>query len=398
MPSRAGHIEDIFKEIGKPLPDVFYEWKGADYYRDGKWVYLMESLDHRKLREMIKEVVNTSYEDLAKLDSVPLKEWVSERCDDEKMHIFWWSQAVGAFAGTKYEDFGTGDLLIFLKEHFERLGGWGGLWGSVKGSYSKYWQPLCDTIIENGGQIKTGTPVDEIIIENGRALGVEVPIGQKVTPLHILPTESVTAPVVICAVPIWDLFKVLPPSKLPPWYVTQIDSIKHRFGASIPITCALDKELDGWGEAWGKWVWPQFTKSGWSIWANYMPGYAGETGQYQAIFWFMANWYDFPNIFEMDKVENRRWLKRLIAGFDEDLNHFFPDLKEHLLWEMHTVGPFGLAAVPGVRGQAQPGMEVPGVKDLYLAGDTTRESRGITIQSCARSARIVVDRILKSKK
>ncbi|MFA4836565.1 MAG: FAD-dependent oxidoreductase, partial [Dehalococcoidia bacterium] len=333
MPSRAGYMEDLFKEVGKPYPDVFYEWKGAEFYRDGKWVYLMDLIDLKKLRKMIEEIVNTSYEDLAKLDTFPLKEWVAQRCDEEGMHIFWWSQAVGAFAGTKYEDFGTGDLMIFLKEHFERLGGWGGLWGSVKGGgYSQYWKAIREAIVENGGQVITGTPVDEIVIENGQAVGVEIPVGERVTPLQLLETKIVRAPQVVCALPIWDIFKVIAESKLPRWYVEQINGIKHRFGASVPIVCGVDKELEGWPEDWGKWVWPEYTKSGWSIWANYLPGYEGNTGQHQVVFWFMANWYDFPNIFEMDRAETRHQLKALIATFEADIKKLFPDLEKHLLW------------------------------------------------------------------
>ncbi|MFA4836626.1 MAG: FAD-dependent oxidoreductase, partial [Dehalococcoidia bacterium] len=192
LPSREGHLEDIFAEIGKQFPNSWWDFKGTLIHRDGKWVYLMDLLDRQKLREMMEEMVATSYEEIAKLDSVPIKDWVADRCDEEGMHLFWWCVTQGTFAGTRYEDFSAGDILYFFKETFERLGGWGGLWACVEGGYSKLIQPLYDSIIENGGEVRTGTYVDEIIIEDGKAVGVAIASGEKVVPTQILPLESIT--------------------------------------------------------------------------------------------------------------------------------------------------------------------------------------------------------------
>lgn len=397
LPCRTGHLERIFKDIGKPYPSIYYDWKGVEVMQGGKWSNLMSLLDRKKLREMLKEIVSMSYQELEQYDSMLLKDWVAARCDTEEMHLFWLNQATGAYAGAAYEDFGAGELLFFLKEQFDVHGGFGGLWGVVEGGYSSLYKPLYDAIIEKGGEVRFNTPVTEIIIEDGKAVGVEIPVEEQVVPSHIVATKVVKAPHVICNVALWDLFKVLPTNKLPKWYVDQINGIKWRWGASNPIVCGMKKEP--WSHEWGKWVpWDQ-TKSRLNIWAHVMPGYGGKTGEVQVVFWFLGSYYDYPtSIGEASDPELRRQLKATFAVCEQDIDTFFPNWREHLVWKTYHWGPFGLAAMPGVRGtQAAPTIEVPEVKNLYLVNESVREARGITIQALARCARLCTERILGAK-
>ncbi|MFA4835905.1 MAG: FAD-dependent oxidoreductase [Dehalococcoidia bacterium] len=399
LPCRTGHLERVFETLGKPYPRIWYDWKGALVYWKGQWQQLMTLTDRKSLRPMINEIRNMSYEELERYDAYPLKDWVAERCDTEAMHFFWYNQAVGAYAGSKYKDFGAGELLFFLKESLEKFGTFGGLWGCVEGGYASLLKPLYDSFIENGGEVRINTPVFEIVIEGGKAIGVEVPAQEPLVPSMIVPTESITAPVVVCAVSIWDMFKVLPKNKLSRWYVDQTENIIWRWGGSSPIVCGMTKPMEGWDIGWGKFIPGWESESGLSIWGHIMHDYSGDSSKPQVVFWFMGNYDDYPTrIVEASNPQARKDLKELFAVQERDLDRFFPGWNENLAWKTYHFGPFGLAAMPGVRGsQAAPTMKVPEVKNLYLLNESIREARGITIQAVARAAEICRDRILAAE-
>lgn len=393
MPSRQGWLEEVFKTLGLPFPNLFFGWDGLLVRDDARqWKAVMSMVKKEDLRAMIKELIATPYDKLYKLDNTSLKDYVTARFDYEGMHYFWWSQAQSVFGGDTYADFSAGEVLIFLKEHFERSGGFGGGWAVVEGGINSLMNPLRDTIIKNGGEIRTSTKVNEIVIENGAVKGVDVEVGQQLVSTQILPTKLIPASTVICNIPLWDMLKVVPSSKLRPWYVDKIHEVAKKPGVVIYLGYGTDREVKGWGTTWGTWLKVDQTKSGLSGWGTYIPGYAPK-GEYQVGFWFMKNYYDLPDALNLDDADNRRVVRNWIRLAKEDVRDFFPDLVEHALWETDHYGLWGVAAVPGARSNL-PDIQVPGVKGLYLAGDTTRQATGVGTQAVARSGLFCANRIL----
>ncbi len=395
MPSRAGHLETVFKECGKTFPEVYYAWDGLLTVRpDGNWISVMSMIDKKDLRSMIKELIATPYEALEKLDNTSLKDYVAARFDYEGMHYFWWSQAQSVFGGDTYEDFSAGETLKFLKEHFDREGFSGG-WAVIQGGMSKLVQPMYDTIVEHGGKIQTSTRVNEIVIEDGVTKGVEVEVGERLVATQVLPTKLISAKTVVSNVAVWDLLKVVPSSKLRPWYVEKINDAARRPGVLVYLGYGMPREVKGWGPTWGTWLKVDQTKSGLSGWGAYITGYAPK-GEYQLGFWFMKNYYDLPSAFNLSDAQTRHNMRHIVALAKQDVRDFFPDLTDNCLWETDHYGLWGLAAVPGARSNL-PEVEVPGVKGLYLVGDGTKPATGVGTQAVARSARVCVDHILSRK-
>ena len=70
---------------------------------------------------------------------------------------------------------------------------------------------------------------------------------EKLIPPQILETEVLRAPVVVCTLPLWDVFDVLPKSELPHWYVEWIDNVKSKVASVGWIYYGLDgmPEVEG---------------------------------------------------------------------------------------------------------------------------------------------------------
>jgi len=391
MPSRAQHLEGVFKEIGKPFPELYSDWEGLLLRQpDGKWAPTMDKVNKKDLRTMIGEMIATPYEKYEEMDNVSLHDYVAARFDDEGMHDFWWSQAQSVFGGDNYYDFSAGATMIFLKEHFDKLGGFGGGWAVVQGGLTKLTQPLCDTITAAGGEIRTGAKVDEIVIEDGEAKGVQMEVGEKIISTQILPTELIEASSVVCNVPVWDMLKVIPANKLRPYYVDRINEVARKPGFLIYIGYAMNREVKDWPPTYGTWLKVNQTKSGLSGWGSYFPGYAPE-GEYQLGFWFMKNYWDFP--LNLTDAGQRHEMRRWIQAAKDDVADFFPDLAENALWSIDHYAPWGLSAMPGVRSTLLDAT-VPAVKNLFIVGDGTRSAKGVGTQAVARSAVDCVNHML----
>ena len=96
-----------------------------------------------------------------------------------------------------------------------------------------------------------------------------------------------------------------------------------------------------------------------------------------------------------DKFER----ERLLALMWEDMKEMFPGLDEKLEWRLpyYVDGCDGLARQPGLVGNYKPGLQAPGVPNLYFAGDTY-VGRGLAINGASLSGMLCADIILKDLK
>ena len=117
-------------------------------------------------------------------------------------------------------DHSASDNLYVRKMHYAetRMAGYS-FW--PKQGWDGMFQDLHDAVIEHGGEVLMGTPVESVLIENGDVKGVI--LGRdKILPNEFLEGEVLEADCVISTLPVWNVLRVVPESALPDWYTAQI--------------------------------------------------------------------------------------------------------------------------------------------------------------------------------
>ena len=286
--SRAGHLEEIFSRIGKKYP-TGTDMAKTEINKDGGWRPLLEEVDRNALKAIFSEIAGYSYDDIAKFDDVSLKDWVSERTQNQGIHDLFFTISTGQLVANHYENIAASEALIHFKEQLDR---WGTMSKSVlrvDGGTSKATQPLIESIKENGGEIRTNTRVNDVIVRDGKACGVEIEVGKRIIPAQLLDIETIEAPVVICAVPLWDLFKVVSEDRFPHWYVEWVKGLKYRFSHVTGFIMKLKKLI--WEFDVMRWYIPVLPRSKMAL------GIYWEQDTVLQVY-FQTHWNEMPNLFE----------------------------------------------------------------------------------------------------
>jgi phytoene dehydrogenase-like protein len=395
----GGHIlEDtgsglakVFEAVGLSFEDtglrndacpVFYDnaWHDIrDYYKDDKDEY----------KRIVSEIVDSEYSDFDKLDDVPLRTWLVERTTSKGVIDFMESLAkIESMGGDHWYDISASDFLYTRKLHYgeRRVAGYS-VW--PKGGYVKMCADLAGVITEHGGSIQTGVAVSSVLVEDGAVTGVEIGRGELPLENYAGDTDRVRSETVICTLPIWDALSVLPEEHMPGWYVDQIregEKLENRtfwfgFYAALeePVYTQSPLELTGWVKG------PVTGMDGWSFLPSALDPTTAPEGKHLLCCGIVTD----PAI-----SQNRQRLSELFDQLDEEMDIFFPDLKDKVIWKKrHRVLNYNTWQRPGLVGVFRPANDVPGVDGLWVAGDTYR-SRMIGIDRSARSAITVAEGIL----
>jgi phytoene dehydrogenase-like protein len=398
----GGHIlEDtgsglgkVFEAVGLTFEDtglrndacpVFYDgaWHDIrDYYRDDKDEY----------KRIVAEIVASDYADFDRLDDVPLRTWLLERTKSAGVIEFMESLAkIESMGGDKWYDISASDFLYTRKLHYgeKRVAGYS-VW--PKGGYVKMCTDLAGVITAHGGSIETGVAVSTVIVEDGAVRGVEIGRGELPLDNYDGDTDRILADTVVCTIPIWDALSALPEHHLPPWYVDQIREgakLENRtfwfgFYAALtePVYTRSPLELTGWVNG------PVTGLDGWS----YLPSALDPTTAPEGRHLLCCGIVTDPRL-----SRDREALSRRFDELDAEMDIFFPDLKDKLVWKKrHKVLTYNTWQRPGLVGVFRPSNKVPGLDGLWVAGDTYR-SRMIGIDRSARSAITVAEGILGSR-
>ena len=91
--------------------------------------------------------------------------------------------------------------------------------------------------------------------------------------------------------------------------------------------------------------------------------------------------------FKRERILNLVW---------KDIKEMFPGIEKKVEWKIpyYVDGCDGLARKPGLVGNFKPGIQAPGIPNLYFAGDTYI-GRGLATNGAALSAMKCADLILK---
>jgi phytoene dehydrogenase-like protein len=391
-------VSQVLVKIGKP-PMKFAEKimtaLKIKIYDNGKWRNLRELFSREEFKTITSEIIETSYEELTKYDDISFKDWLLERTKNEGLHIYFRIVGTMLLGLGHYEDVSAGEILYIMKENMENKHRMMSLEAPVGMLYTQL-IPLADAIKEKGGEVRFNTKVTNVIIENGFVQGVEVEKGERLFPMQILYTERIEAPIVVCTVPLWDFFKIVSEDDLPSWFVSWVDRIRYKVAQSWTFIAGLEEPLWEGTEGRGVWELPRARLEGFVAFHQtiFDPSVA-PPGKHQFYAAFGADYKDCPYLLEPELAKNRKLINKKWDDFEADLLEFFPGLNK-CLWKVRIAGFAGIAYEPGMVGKHRPDIEVPGVKGLYLAGDTVR-ARGVAADISGRTAMKCAERILSGK-
>ncbi len=209
------------------------------------------------------------------------------------------------------------------------------------------WKPVHAAVvgeIETAGSIRCGVPVESVIIQNGKAVGV------------VAGGRRVAADRVVINLPVQELFSVLPEASFSPTYVKMCKQLVPTSGIFFDI--ALDRRIadyDGLLYTYSPMTYGMLT-------SNLADGLAPEGGQVLTMLYPVT-------------MEDVRDGALRIQRKDElwtAIKKYFPDIEQHVLWMRES----SLKMVDGAQvnttqtADNRPGTAVPGVKNLFLVGDS----------------------------
>ena len=341
----------------------------------------MYKTERKEQKKIIEELVNTDFSDFDKYDNMALRTWLSERTSDEGViQLFEFISMLEALTYNWY-DHSASDNLYVRKMHYQerRMAGYSS-W--PVGGYESIFKGYENGIKKYGGEIRLNTPVRDVVIDDkNRVRGVEIETEKKIMPNEWPRTELLEAECVICAIPVWNLFEIINPLKLPYWYVDKVNMMAKDdnrvcwlgiyAGSKEPIYQVSSRELAAW------WVGPRTGLAGWAFNVNSIDEEASPKGEY---LWAAGCCLDA--IYAKDY----QFVKRKFNELNQELEELFPQYK-NTLWRMNYMvykPSFGLIQKPGLVGINRPDNYIPGWEGLYFAGDTYK-SRGMDSDRAARS-------------
>lgn len=263
--------------------------------------------------------------------------------------------------------------------------------GSLQGGLASLSEPLRAYIERNGGEIRLNTTVNDIVIDRGVARGVELEVGERLFPSHILDTEVVEARDVICTLPLWDLFKVVSEEEFPLWYRDWIARLEKKVCHVWTIVCAVDEPL--WDLGMFRWH-PSLPRTGTYGIFYQAQSYGDQAGQTQVTLCIQGSYGDLPDLSQLHLAETRRAVRRVLKGLMEDGKELLPGLAKGIRWEVRNAAVYGLSESPGISGRHRPPMIPPGIKNLYMVSDTVSDAFGIGLQAAADVSMKAVKRIV----
>lgn len=392
----AGTEDEVFARVGKALPDNVCTWtnSGKVHFGDG-W----RDLDGMVLgafdefsRAYLDPVKELSYAEIEALNDVSTEEYARRTTDDPEVIDFF--RYIGwLFGGTLPvpHDYSAGSMLYSVKRQLDHLGHFPSQSYWVEGGSGAIAGPLVEAITEHGGEIRTGTPVSRVLVEDRRVVGVEVSDGPRRTPTEWPATRRIEAPVVVSAVPIWDVFTILDRRDLDPWYAARLEHLHRKTLNVVTLTYGLD-DPDRWDHTGPRWV-QQGPFSG-RPWCASSLAFPGERNEYQVTFWMQLGWWEAPDVFSMREARHKAALTELIGRFEADIDELFDGLTTAAAWRHHSFGPATIMETPGYVGDDLPDLEVPGVDGLFLIGERTRAAKVMGVYGAAQVALAAEERIV----
>lgn len=389
--------DGLVEAVGKKV-----EWAGfsetVEIFKGGEWNTLQEMIiaspqDIESIKGMMKSIVKMEDSEIEANDLTSWQEWLDENSDSEVASELFSVNGMIMTTVPDTREMSAGEILYIARDNLRKKRNFltaaypvGGMMGIIG--------PLRDAFAEAGGELRLGTEVDSVIFKGDVVEGVTIKEKSR-SPypgwFYMDGRRVVEAPVVVCALPLWDLSEILDmnpeTSILPEWWIKRYEDLMLETTGLIGYTVALKEpvydrpnflsalELDNTGLPFQAFVPSAFD-----------PGVAPEG----------KSLLQTDCVVEVDQIFDKFELERLLALMWVDIREMFPGIDDKIEWKFtyKCIGCDGLARKPGQVGVFKPDVAAPDVEGLYFAGDTYR-GRGLALNSAALSGRICAGRILE---
>lgn len=389
MPSEAGNLERNFEELGLTYPK-FIRFPGGEVYLNGKWQAMAGTFPMKEAAPFLRSIASMTVDEIESYNDVSIKDWAAEKKNIPGWEFLFKYMGQLVLCGDKPEDLSMGELMYFYWEHFKRGMKVSQIGGSLVGGLKSITDPLKNYIEDHDGKFLLNTTVNDIIIKEGKVIGVEIDAGEKIFPSQIPDTTVLEAPIVICTLPIWDLFSIISEDEFPVWYVDWINRLGKKVSHVWNITMGIEKPL--WKTDVFKWV-PRLPRVGMFGLFYHNQSYERESNDYQLNLVLQGNYNDLPDLSDMKRSKTRRTVRRILDDLEADAMELIPGLADVVKWRIRLAGVSNLTEAPGMCGKHRPSMIPPKIKNLYIVSDTVKEAMGLGTQATAKASRILVEKI-----
>ena len=393
IPSQAGHLESIFADLGLPYPELA-EMGRSEIYHEGKWLGPKDLFTADMYKKVFGEMMRLRPEEIARLDDLPLNEWVESVSDDPGIHKLFFYLACSTSVGNRFETYSTGEMICILREFIDGGRKLNQIAGVVKGGMNRVLQPLADYILTHGGEVRLNAQVESVATRKGEAAGVNLEVGKRLFHSQVLDVETEKADFVVVTLPLWDLFKLMDEEAFPRWWVDWVNWIGPKVSTAWSIIYGLDEPL--FDTQTFRWA-PNLPESGFSGVFYPMPSYGDEVNQYQFHVSYQGHYDELPDLLNRGQAKVRRQVRDTIALLERESIQLYPQLKKGYRWRVAHAGVYGIAQSPGLVGTKRPSMRVPGYRTLFVVSNTVQEARGISMSAIGRCARLATEAIVRAK-
>ena len=393
IPSRAGHLESIFEDLGLPYPELA-EMGKSEIYHEGKWLGPKEMFTADMYKKVFSEMMRLSPEEIVQLDDLPLSQWVESVSDDPGIHKLFFYLACSTSVGNRFETYSAGEMIYILREFIDGGRKLSEMGGVIKGGMNRVLQPLVDYIQSHGGEVRLNKRVDSVATRDGQAVGVNLEVGERLFHSQVLDVETEKADFVVVTLPLWDLFKVMDEEAFPKWWVDWVNWIGTKVSTAWSIIYGLDEPL--FDTKTFRWA-PNLPKSRFSGIFYPMPTYGDDVNQHQFHVSYQGHYDELPDLLNGSQAKVRRQIRDTIAMLERESIQLYPQLKDGYRWRVAHAGVYGIAQSPGLVGTKRPSMKVPGYSNLFVVSNTVREARGISMSAIGRCARMATEAIVQVK-
>jgi prolycopene isomerase len=343
-----GEAAKVFDKIGKKVefvgvgkPEIFVEGKFRPF-PSGAMGFLTTSLLHLRAKFSLIRILSGALS--AKLEDyyrIPVEDFLTRKIKKEKRRKEI-EKVISALSGigiicSNLKEASTGELFGFLK----RVSKSKETVGYVKYGMKQIIESLKEAVIENGGEIKTSTPIKKISIKEGKTQAFETD------------STEILADNFVYACPLQELSELVAKEKLPAGYTEKLSAIKPTKGVGIEMALK-EKITDKNGVI--------ITQEPLTIgcFTSNLTETVAPKGKQLASFFY--------------PLEDIKKSEEAILVLKKLINEMFPNIKNKVEWELQRSFPMVDGAMPTYKQSYldRPAFQIPGIKNLYLIGDTTK--------------------------
>lgn len=322
-------------------------------------------------------------------DNVPLDVWCQETCSSRMAGWILRFQELYLQA-VDPELFSAGEFLRQVKDLMACSKPFGVPWsaGYPERGFTSLAEAVAAVVKSHGGNVWVDTPVSQVLVDDQ----------QRVRGVRLKDGREISAPVVVCNVPIRNIFELVHAARFPQWFVDKVRSFVPGFGTTdvwfgLKERVFVEKSPIFFMD-------PTRLASQICMMSNITPAVA-PTGKHLMIA-FVEMTSGYPTSATRWAVKNKgvpqaARLEALVGKIVDELDVTFPGFREAVEW--HEVSAVmeplnGILPMLSQPWQERPDVEAPGVAGLYFANADIRMPAASLTDGAGRAGWYCAQRIL----